>query len=144
MNYFSQSADKTYEALDLVWRAEGGRIKGKEASGLGGVHMKDKFIVFLIFIVFLFFSVSPLCADLGHYESDIIKVAFMNGCVRTLQWDVEKIKYLKDHPEVLREQVEYEVKTYMAEVSKINGEPYVMEVVGNSQAKKQAGKGWVW
>jgi hypothetical protein len=142
--FCSESADKEYEVSSFILHIKG-KIKGKKRQcGLGGVSMKDKITVFLTFFLFLFFSASPLCADLGRYESDIIKVAFMNGCVKTLQWDMEKIRFLKENPGVLRKHVEHALKTYMAEVSSMNGEPYTMEVVAGSSGNQGKGKGWVW
>lgn len=106
--------------------------------------MKDKTIITLSLFLFFFFSASNLCADLGRYETDIIKTAFMNGCVRTLSWDLERIQYVKGHPEAMKEHVEYTVKVYMTEVSKMNGEPYVMEVVGGSTGTREKKSGWLW
>ncbi len=84
-----------------------------------------------------------LGADLGEYESGIIRTAFMNGCVRMLDWDLDRIRYLKEHPEEVRKQVEAEADAYVQQVQRLNPSPYSLEPVPSDQRKGRRG-GWLW
>ena len=82
--------------------------------------MAEKFIKFLGVIGLIFLYPSNLNADLNGYTFKIIQTAFMNGCVYTLNSDLETIKYLKENPYELKRYVEVQAKIYMTKVSRLN------------------------
>ena len=105
--------------------------------------MRCKLLTILVLSVGLFWSPTPLSADLGRYETGIIRAAFMNGCVRALAWDLETIRSLQRDPEALRRRVQAEVERYVTEVHRMNREPYVMEPIPGGPGESKE-RGWLW
>lgn len=67
---------------------------------------------------FLFFA-SPLAANLDSFHHRIIRVAFINGYVRALQNDIDKIARMKDDKMALKKRVELEAEKYIEEVTEL-------------------------
>ena len=72
----------------------------------------------LLLLIFLF--PAPLAAELESFNFKVIRIAFMNGYVRALTSDLEKIKNLKENKKQMREFLDIEVSKYMKEVSDLN------------------------
>ena len=69
----------------------------------------------------MFFLVpSYLSADLTKTDYEMIRVAFMNGYIRALRLDVERIQALKRSEEDLRKFVILQADRYMEEVVDLN------------------------
>ena len=72
-------------------------------------------------VFFLFFLLpSYLSADLTKTDYEMIRVAFMNGYIRALRLDVERIQALKRSEEDLRKFVILQADRYMEEVVDLN------------------------
>jgi len=82
--------------------------------------MTKRLIKFLGLAGLLFLYPSSLNADLNTYTCKIIKTAFMNGCVRTLNSDLDTIRYLKENQYDMKRYVEAQAGIYMREVSFMN------------------------
>ena len=72
--------------------------------------------------IFSSFLVSPsyLAAGLKKDEYKMMRTAFMNGYVRALRLDIEKIKALKKNKEELKKFIKFEANRYMKEVLNLN------------------------
>ena len=73
-----------------------------------------------ILFIFIFFFATPLSAGLNDFHYRIIKVAFINGYIRALESDLDKIKFVKDHLREMKEYVYLEADKYMKEVNRLN------------------------
>ena len=81
--------------------------------------MAKRLILGILFsLIFLF--PTPLVAELESFNFKVIRIAFMNGYVRALASDLEKIKKLKEDKGYLRGFINVEVSKYMKEVSDLN------------------------
>lgn len=105
--------------------------------------MAVKMFILLLAAAVVLWIPAALDADLGRYESGIIRTAFMNGCVRVLDWDLERIRYLKEHPDEVRKQVEAVADAYVQQVQRLNPAPYDLEPVPSDRRKGRKG-GWLW
>ena len=82
--------------------------------------MLKRMIIFsCIFSLFLIFP-SYFAAGLTKDEYEMMRVAFMNGYVRALRLDMDKIKALKKNKKDLRRFVLSQAERYMEEVANLN------------------------
>jgi len=88
--------------------------------------MKKLIRIISIFSLVLFFP-SYLNAGLDVYTIKIIRTAFMNGCVRSLKYDIETIKALKQDKNEFKRHVMLEVDKYIREVAVLNNEIYAKQ-----------------
>jgi hypothetical protein len=80
---------------------------------------KGKF-VFAVIFGWLLFLPSNMSGQLSKNDYEMIRMAFLNGYVRALNLDIEKIKYLKGKADDLKRFVLAEAEEYMKEVSRLN------------------------
>ena len=68
----------------------------------------------------LFLFPATLTAEIESFSHKIIKIAFMNGFVRAIATDLEKIKFLKENEDQIKEYINVQVEEYMTEVVMLN------------------------
>jgi hypothetical protein len=84
------------------------------------VGMKKRMRIFSGVFCLFFLLPSYLSADLTKTDYEMIRVAFMNGYIRALRLDVERIQALKRSEEDLRKFVILQADRYMEEVVNLN------------------------
>jgi len=83
------------------------------------VYRKNILVPAIIFGSLLLFP-SNMSGHLSKDDYEMIRMAFLNGYVRALNLDIEKIKSLKGHTDHLKRFVLSEAEKYMKEVSDLN------------------------
>lgn len=78
-----------------------------------------RMIISCIFSLFLILP-SYFAAGLTKDKYEMMRVAFMNGCVRALRLDIETIQSLKGNKEKLKKFVISEADRYMEKVLNLN------------------------
>ena len=84
--------------------------------------MTKKLLGFSSIFIFILLFAAPSNAGLNDFDYRIIKIAFINGYVRALQSDLERIKFVKNNMRELKEYVNLEAENYMREVSRLNSD----------------------
>jgi len=79
-----------------------------------------KILGFSILLTFISLFATPLNAGLNDFHFRIIQVAFINGYIRALQSDLEKLKFMKNNAREMKEYVYLEADKYMKEVTRLN------------------------
>ena len=79
--------------------------------------MKNRLIGFGIVFSFALLYPTTLPAGLEDFHSRIIRIAFANGYIRALKYDLETIKILKENPEDMEKHARTEIDNYIKEVS---------------------------
>ena len=82
-------------------------------------HRKN-ILVFAVIFGSVLLSPSNINGYLSKIDYEMIRMAFLNGYVRALNLDIEKIKSLKGHTDHLKRFVLSEAEKYMKEVSDLN------------------------
>jgi hypothetical protein len=81
---------------------------------------RKNILVCLIIIGSLLLFPSNMSGHLSKDDYEMIRLAFLNGYVRALNLDIEKIKSLKGNANDLKRFVLSEAEKYMKEVSDLN------------------------
>ena len=87
-------------------------------------ELLKKVLGFSILFIFIFLFATPLNAGLDDFHYRILKAAFVNGYIRALKLDLEKIKFVKNNRKEMKKYVKLEADNYMKEVTKLNVEKY--------------------
>jgi hypothetical protein len=74
----------------------------------------------MTFMSLLFLSPALLSAGPDSTTYRIIRIAFMNGCVRTLKSDLDTIRLLKENEEEMQRYVMLQTDDYVREVTLLN------------------------
>ena len=84
------------------------------------MFLKVKIIINAFIFISAFLIPSFLASGLSRTEYDIIKNAFINGYVRALHLDMEKIESFKKDLDAMKKYVIYKADQYMDEVLNLN------------------------
>jgi len=104
-------------------------------------ELLKKILGFSVLFIFIFLFATPLNAGLNDFHYRIIKAAFINGYIRALKSDIERIKLVKNDKKELKKYIKLEVDNYMAEVARLNAEKY-KEVKTNTSEKSYRPRRW--
>ena len=82
--------------------------------------LRKNILVFTVIFGSVLLFPSNMSGHLSKDDYEMIRMAFLNGYVRALNLDIEKIKSLKENADDLKRFVLSEAEKYMKEVSELN------------------------
>ena len=105
------------------------------------IDLKKNLLRIVIIFCFALLYPSTLPAGLEDFHSRIIKIAFTNGYVRALKYDLDTITVLKESPEDMQKYAMTDVDRYVKEVYELNSKTPDEEGSGGS-GKVFRANGW--
>ena len=86
------------------------------------IDLGKKFLRFAIIFSLALLYPTTLPAGLEDFHSRIIRIAFANGYIRALKYDLDTIMVLKESPENMQKYAKAAVDIYIKEVTELNSQ----------------------